>query len=601
MIAGKPLLGHQLDVLKNNGVTSALILVSYGATAISDFVGTGERWDIAIRCVADTIPQGTAGAVMAARAMLDREFLLLNGDTIFDVDVRRLIEAHHAADADATLLLHPNDHPHDSDLVEVDHSGRIRAFHPYPHPEGVDLPNLVNAGLYYMRRDIMESFEHKLNIKPDFGKHVFPALLQQNVVLFGYRSPEYIKDAGTPERHRRVEADLLSGRVAHKSLRAPCPAIFLDRDGTLNEEINRVKHPDEFRLIAGVSGALARLNDSDFRTVVVTNQGVIARGECDEKTLAAIHRRMDSLLGREGAYVDALYYCPHLPDSGFAGERMELKLDCECRKPKTGLIDRAARDLNIDISGSWMIGDSTSDIALARACRMKTILLRTGHAGLDAKFRIQPDFECRDLADAVALILDLWPRLWMSVQRAAAVLVPGATVLVGGQAHAGKSSWASALRLALSESGHDAVVIPADSWLRSAEERHGRTVFDRYDIRELERFVAEARMRSGHYRIARYDRRTRRPIPNAIELSIKATTTIIVEGVPVLASQALRKIANTAWFVERNETDRIKTFNSDYQARGWTPAEIDRVLKSRLAEELPRVEATREHAKIISL
>jgi histidinol-phosphate phosphatase family protein len=284
----------------------------------------------------------------------------------------------------------------------------VLAIHGYPHPSGKDLPNLVNAGLYILEKRALAALEatDALPEKPDFGKHVFARMLDQGMRLFGYRSPEYIKDAGTPERLEKTGKDLRSGRVAALSLRTPSPAVFLDRDGVINEERSYISDPDQVVLIEGAAEALRLLNRSHFRTVIITNQPVVARGEATEAQLQQIHNRLDTLLGAQGAYVDALYFCPHHPDKGFAGERAELKMVCDCRKPARGMIDRAAADLNIDIAASWYIGDMTTDIELARRCGMRSVLVETGFGGKDGKYAAQPTHVSPSIHEAVAFILD---------------------------------------------------------------------------------------------------------------------------------------------------------------------------------------------------
>ena len=402
---GKPLLGRQLDLVAASGFTEAVVLCGYGAEAIREFCGDGSAWGLAVTCIEEASARGTAGAVIDALPRLDARFVLMYGDVVLDVDLARLAEAHERHAPAATLLVHPNDHPADSDIVEVDDAGFVRRFHPYPHPAGTDLPNLVNAGLYVLERDALARVTG-LPDKPDFGKAVFPAMLAQGMPLHSYRSPEYIKDAGTPERLEKVGRDLASGRVAALSLRTPSPAVFLDRDGVLNVDRGHIARPEDLVLYPDAGAAVARLNRSHFRTVVVTNQPVVARGDCSEAGLARIHARLDMLLAREGgAYVDALYHCPHHPDAGFPGERPELKFACDCRKPARGLIDRAAQDLGIDLAASWFIGDMTSDVELARRCGMRSILVGTGFAGTDGKFAVEPTLRATTLGEAVDHIL----------------------------------------------------------------------------------------------------------------------------------------------------------------------------------------------------
>jgi histidinol-phosphate phosphatase family protein len=128
------------------------------------------------------------------------------------------------------------------------------------------------------------------------------------------------------------------------------------------------------------------LRGAGYRLVVLSNQPVLARGEATERDLEDIHRKLEWLLGLEGAYLDAIYYCPHHPERGFTGERPELKGPCDCRKPGTALLERACAELSIDPAQSWMVGDTTVDLELARRGGMRSVLVRTGLAGRDQKF-----------------------------------------------------------------------------------------------------------------------------------------------------------------------------------------------------------------------
>lgn len=403
-VDGRPLLDRQLELLAANKITNVCVLCGYRADAIRDFCGDGSRWGVSIECVMEERARGTAGAVLDALDRLQDSFFVLYGDVVLDVHLEAMAQAHAARGPDATLLIHPNDHPADSDIVEVDDQGSVRAIHGYPHPPGKDLPNLVNAGLYILEKSALRRLR-MLPEKPDFGKHVFAHMVDQGMQLFGYRSPEYIKDAGTPERLEKTGRDLRSGRVAALSLRTPSPAVFLDRDGVVNEERSYISDPNEVVLIEGAADALRQLNRSHYRTVIVTNQPVVARGEASEERLQQVHNRLDTLLGARGAYVDALYFCPHHPDKGFDGERPELKFVCECRKPAPGMVDRAAAELNIDLAASWCIGDMTTDIELARRSGMRSILVETGFGGADGKFEVTPTHIAPSLREAVAHIL----------------------------------------------------------------------------------------------------------------------------------------------------------------------------------------------------
>jgi histidinol-phosphate phosphatase family protein len=411
-IAGKPLLEHQVELCRRHGFTDLIFFVHHRAELIQQHFGNGAPWQVNIRYVVESQPLGTAGAVLAGWDFLAERFVVLYGDTMLNVDLQRLWQAHDKAQADASLLLHPNDHPLDSDLVEVNAAGRITAFYSRPHPPGVWRQNLVNAALYVLEKSALAPFRPSAASAPsaptvlDFGHDVFPALLRNGRTLHGYNSPEYIKDIGKPERYDRVCREFESGTIARSSLEAKQRAVFLDRDGTLIVDKPWLCREEDLELLPGVAQAVHELNHQAWRTVVVTNQPVIARGECDEAGLQRIHNKLETLLGLEHAFLDRIYYCPHHPDRGFPGERADLKISCPCRKPRIGLIERAVRELNIDLGSSWLVGDSTTDLQTARNAGLRSVLVQTGLAGQDGKFSVRPDHVAANLRAAVQFILE---------------------------------------------------------------------------------------------------------------------------------------------------------------------------------------------------
>jgi histidinol-phosphate phosphatase family protein len=433
-VAGKPLLEHQVDLARRYGFTEALLFVCHRADLIEQHFRVGQRWGLHIDYVVEAQPLGTAGAMLSAFDRLDDRFVVMYGDTMVNVDLERLWQTHERAGADATLLLHPNDHPLDSDLVAIDSGLWISAFHNRPHHPGVWRQNLVNAGLYVIEKRALQQLSGNFvevgravpsapplnqgssgalgTARPaslDFGKDLFPAMLRAGAKLRGYNSPEYIKDIGTPERYDRVCAEYAAGVVQRSSLATPQRAVFLDRDGTLIHDKDCLRNADELELLPGVAEAVRELNHQGWRAVVVTNQPVIAKGCCTEAELQRIHHKLETLLGREHAFLDRIYYCPHHPEAGFEGERKELKIRCDCRKPATGMIQRAVADLNIDLAQSWLIGDTTTDLQTARNAGLRSILVRTGCAGKDGKHAVSPDMACATLNDAVTFVLRQQP------------------------------------------------------------------------------------------------------------------------------------------------------------------------------------------------
>lgn len=403
-IGGKPLLEHHVELARRHGFDDIIIFACYRADLIERHFGDGRRWGVRIRTVVEKEPLGTAGAVLGGFDLLADEFTVLYGDTMVNVDLERIRQTRAARNADGTLLLHPNNHPLDSDLVETDATGWITAFHNRPHPADKWFRNLVNAGLYVIRKEALRPWLGRQRAM-DFGKDLFPAMVRQNLKLHGYNSPEYIKDVGTPERYDKICAEYERGVVQRASLSTPQRAVFLDRDGTLVKEVNGLTTPAQLELLTGAAEAVRELNHNGWLAVLVTNQPVVAKGFCTEADVAAIHNKLETLLGREHAYLDRIYWCPHHPEKGFAGERADLKIDCDCRKPKPGMVLQAAKDLNLDLKNCWFAGDSTTDIETAKNAGVKSILLATGHAGKDDKFKAEPECTAANLLDSIRLIV----------------------------------------------------------------------------------------------------------------------------------------------------------------------------------------------------
>jgi D,D-heptose 1,7-bisphosphate phosphatase len=406
-VGGKPLVEHQILLARKHGFTEFLLLTGFASDHIERYFGDGSRWSVRIRYRRDSQPLGTAGAVLKAFNELEDTFFVLYGDTMLNADLGRMAQAH-GDDASATLLVHPNDHPHDSDLVELDAQNRIVAFHSYPHPDGRYFANLVNAALYVISKESLRDWHSQVNSASepiDFAKHLFPEMVRRGAVLHGYRSREYIRDAGTPRRLDRVRSDYVAGRIQNRSLETPLPAVFFDRDGTLNVDRRWLNSPDQIGLLPGAAQSVRAVNESGRLAVVITNQPVIARGECTEAQMAQIHNRLEWLLGESHAFVDAIYYCPHHPDKGFPGERSDLKFVCECRKPATGLFELAAKELNIDRARSWMVGDSPADIEAARKFGIPCAFL-TANQQVSSSLPLKPDAQFPTLLDATSFILN---------------------------------------------------------------------------------------------------------------------------------------------------------------------------------------------------
>ena len=386
-IGGKSILQWQIENLKACGLTDIILVVGYMGEVIQGYFKDGTSFGVHISYFVESTPLGTAGALFKMSQLTD-DFLLMCGDVILDVDFNRFIAFHHKNKAWASLMTHPNGHPYDSSLLvtkvlspqelgglPIDTHCVVQWMN--KEDERSYYKNRVNAGIEIISpallQETMRNYvpRHPENPdKIDLDRDVLKPNIQSGRI-YAYDTPEYIKDMGTPDRYYEVESDILSGKVKARNLTNKQKAVFLDRDGTINQYVGFLTKPEQFELIPEVPAAIKLINNSGYLAIVVTNQPVIARGDCTWEGLQMIHDKMETELGKAGAFLDGIYVCPHHPDKGFEGERPEYKVACDCRKPGSGLILRAARDFNIDLSQSIMIGDSDNDIEAGRQAGLR--------------------------------------------------------------------------------------------------------------------------------------------------------------------------------------------------------------------------------------
>lgn len=397
-ICGKPILEWQIECLRNHGLRDIVLVVGYLGHVVQNYFGDGSKFDVSISYFVEESPLGTAGALFKMPELTE-DFLLLCGDVIFDVDLNRFIEFHKKNHAWASLMAHPNGHPYDSSLL-------VTEILPPQEPGGnpVDThrvvkwmnkedarlyyKNRVNAGIEIISPELLK--ETKNHYVPrhldapekiDLDRDVLKPNISSGKV-YAYDTPEYIKDMGTPDRYFEVEKDIQSGKVKARNISNKQKAIFLDRDGTINKYVGFLTKVEQFKLLPHAAEAIKMINKSGYLAIVITNQPVIARGDCTWEELQMIHEKMETDLGKEGAYIDAIYVCPHHPDRGYKGELPEYKKDCDCRKPNIGLIMQAAKDFNIELSQSIMIGDSEMDVEAGQTAGCRESILLCGDCSL---------------------------------------------------------------------------------------------------------------------------------------------------------------------------------------------------------------------------
>lgn len=404
-VAGKPILLHQIEQLRGQGITDIVLIIGYLGEKIKDYFGDGSAFDVSIQYLEEAAPLGTAGALSMLPPLLKGDsFFLIFGDVLFSIDLARIEQFHCEKGSIATLFVHPNAHPYDSDLVVCGEDERVLRFDSKNNQRDYWYSNCVNAGFYLLNRTVCELVPEP--VKTDLEKQLLNGMIAAGTPVYGYHSSEYIKDIGTVERIRAAEVELYHGIPEKRCLKNKQKAIFLDRDGTINKKNGLVFEEKQFSLEEKAAEAIQMINQSGYLAIVVTNQPVVARGLCEVEDVERIHMKMETLLGREGAYLDAVYFCPHHPDKGYPEENPAYKIPCHCRKPDIGMLEECAEQFNLNLSDCWMVGDTTVDLQTGRNAGTHTALVLTGDAGNDRKYSREADLTCDDLLETVRQILN---------------------------------------------------------------------------------------------------------------------------------------------------------------------------------------------------
>lgn len=596
LIGDKPLLHHQVDLLVRYGFKEIFILVNYLKNPITRYFNDGSKFGACIDYFEEPSPLGTVGGIKEIENQLTGDFLVLYGDVMVSMDLNRLAAFHSERNSECTLVLHPNDHPHDSDLVEMDDESRIIAFHAKPHPSGIWQHNMVNAGVYILSPVILEMLEK--GKKADFGRDIFPALYK-NIRMYGYHTTEYLKDMGTPDRLEKVQNDLIAGKVSGSNYEHKQSAVFLDRDGVLNVERSFISRPEDLQLYDYTAHSIKKLNQAGLLTVVVTNQSAVARNLCTEEEVKTIHKKMESELGEQGAWLDAIYYCPHHPDKGFPEENPKYKIDCDCRKPQTGMFRKAIAKFNIDPRSSYMIGDSERDIKAGANTGCITIGVRTGY-GIK-KTSIIPDFMFSNLAEAVDFIVDEPYRLQVDEVFRRFENHQGSlpyVILVGGNTRTGKSTLAACLRISFEKRGHQVLQVGLDNWILPEEERReNMNVYDRFRLISLEDDLV-ALIGGKTLKLVTYANHPERgTLP--VEYNPTNARVIIIEGVVALSSEKIRQLANMKLFTTTDKETFRNRFSEYYNWRGKTIDETALLFEKREQDEFQLIEKESKLADLI--
>lgn len=352
-VGGKPFIGHLIDQARRFGFDDFILLAGYR----HDLVKAYAACEAGVRVVVEPELSGTAGALTYARALLNSEFLMLNGDSLFDFNWLDLAVQENKVAVTARLALRQVDDAGRYGAVELT-GEKITSFREKSHGQG---PGLINGGVYWLNRQILDYIS---GCPASLEHDVFPVLAERGE-LAGCEYRGGFIDIGVPE-------DLAIARSDWRSLRR-APAVFFDRDGVLNHDDGYTHRIDAFRWMEGARVAIRRCNDEGKFVFVVTNQAGVARGFYDEGAVKQLHQWMNDDLRNIGAHIDDFRFCPHHPD----GAVSKYSRACDCRKPQPGMILSLLDSWPVDEVRSIMVGDKPSDIMAAEAAGIRGLTFRS--------------------------------------------------------------------------------------------------------------------------------------------------------------------------------------------------------------------------------
>ncbi|MCX7771181.1 MAG: HAD-IIIA family hydrolase [Proteobacteria bacterium] len=595
-IGDKPILEHQIELAKSYGINEIFIMSGHLAHVIYDYFKDGKDFGVKITHITEPYPLGTAGCIKLLENIIRDRFLVFYGDIMINFDIRSFIKFDRKKRGIASIVVHPNNHPYDSDLIETAEDGKVIAIHPKPHQDGF-YRNLVNAAVYILSPEIFKYITFGKHV--DFGRELFPDLLKKGKEIYAYKTPEYFKDIGTKDRLQKVIEDYEKGKYHIFNKKNKFKAIFLDRDGVINEEVNLLHKHEDLRLIEGSSKAIKKINDSNYLAVVITNQPVIARNLCTLDDLNLIHKKLETLLGNEKAYLDEIYFCPHHPDKGFEGENRAFKIDCECRKPKIGLIKRAVKELKISLNGSYFIGDTERDILCGKNAGLITVALRTGHGCRDMKTK--PDYFFENLYEAVNFIIEEpYKNFYENIYKIYKKRENNQfLVLVAGNTRSGKSTFTSYLKQKFNEVGIKTQILSLDDWLLPLEKRtDSMNVLDRFQIKKIENDLKQL-FEGKKVNIEPYNTITR---GSQKEVSISLNNSakiIIVEGVVAFNIRYLFKKSDFKIFCKIDDGLLKKRVFNFYRWKGLKDREIEKLYSERKIDEYEIISGNENLADLV--
>lgn len=350
---GKPFLEYIIEMLIEQGFVKIILLLGYLPEKVTEYFGNGAKWGIDIKYSITDINDDTGLRLKKAKHLFENEFMLLYCDNYWPMNFNKMLAVYKANDVDALVTVYKNLDGYTKNNLQINENGFIEVYDKTRQAENLQG---VDIGFFILKKSIVD-------LIPDgnfnFEKTVLPQLIKNKKIITFVTEHRYYS-VGSHERLVLTEKFLEKKK-----------SIILDRDGVINKKAKKsdyIKNWDEWEWIDGSKEAISLLKKNDYQIIIVTNQAGIARGKMTEKDLELIHYNLKNEVMESGGFIDHIYYCPH-----------GWNEDCECRKPKPGMLFQAQRDFHIDLSKTYFVGDDVRDIEAGNAADMKTFLVNENY------------------------------------------------------------------------------------------------------------------------------------------------------------------------------------------------------------------------------
>jgi len=391
-------LKRQIEILKKSGIKNFVFLVNNFEYEISNFLKKNFTDKFIIH--KDKDYYGTGGCLYSAKKYLKKNFLIIYSDIYFNFNFNRFIKSSIKKKSILSCVVHANDHPNDSDTVDLDNKFYIKRIN--IKNSGKDKINNAISGVYFANKKFLSKFKFKKNMSYDLVNDIFIKLLKKKCSIFAYKSIEYIKDFGTSSRIKTVMKDIRLNKIKNLSYSFKTKAVFIDRDGVINREGLKPKTLKNFKIFPNALIAIKKLNENKIPCFIVSNQSGLAKGQFGLSEFFKVIFKLDKKLSLIGAYIDDFLICPHFTNLKY--KNINESFFSNYRKPNPGMINTLSKKYGINMNKSFMIGDSDRDILAGKKAGLKTILVASPKIK-DYKLNVVPNYKKNNLKEAISLIL----------------------------------------------------------------------------------------------------------------------------------------------------------------------------------------------------